>query len=61
MQLRPFFRKQGTSCCKGCHGLFDDILITGETDEEHWRNVGVVLQRLQNNVIRIRKEKCSFM
>ena len=39
----------------------DDILIAGETDEEYWRNVRAVLQRLQNNGIHITKEKRSFM
>ena len=34
----------------------DNILKTGETDEEHWRNVRAMLQKLQNNGIRIRKE-----
>ena len=39
----------------------DEILITGETDKEQRRKVRAVLQRLQNNGIRIRKEKPSFM
>ena len=38
-----------------------DILIAGQTDEEYWRNVRAVLQRLQNNGIHITKEKCSFI
>ena len=38
----------------------DDILVTGKTNEEHLRNLEV-LQRLQNNGLRVKPAKCSFM
>ena len=38
----------------------DDILITGANDEEHLRNVELVLERLRKHGIRVRKEKCEF-
>ena len=38
----------------------DDILITGDTEEEHVRNVEMVLEWLRKHGIRARKEKCEF-
>ena len=38
----------------------DDILITGETDELHLKYLEEVLQRLQENGIRLHKNKCFF-
>ncbi|XP_041822728.1 uncharacterized protein K02A2.6-like [Chelmon rostratus] len=38
----------------------DDILITGSTEAEHWKNVDLVLQRLQDRGIRVNRDKCSF-
>ena len=39
----------------------DDILITGQTEAEHTRNIEAVLQRLHSVGMRLKKEKCSFM
>lgn len=39
----------------------DDILITGDTEEEHLQNVEKVLLRLQKYGIRAKRTKCSFM
>ena len=39
----------------------DDILITGETHEEHLTNLAEVLSRLSNHRLRLKQEKCSFM
>ncbi len=39
----------------------DDILITGNTEEEHLRHVEQVLERLQKYEIRARKAKCTFL
>ena len=38
----------------------DDILITGANEEEHIRNVELVLERLRKHGIRARKKKCEF-
>ena len=39
----------------------DDILIIGETQEEHLTNLAEVLRRLSNNELRLKQEKCSFL
>ena len=39
----------------------DDILITGETEEEHLQNIELVLDKLRKYGIRIHKGKCAFM
>ena len=36
----------------------DDTLITGANDEEHLRNVELVLERLRKHGIRARTQKC---
>ena len=39
----------------------DDILVTGASDQEHLKNVKVVLVRLKEHGIRLKRSKCSFM
>ena len=39
----------------------DDILITGKTDVDHLQNLSQVLTRLEQQGIRLKKEKCKFM
>ena len=39
----------------------DDILVTGQTDEEHLHNLNQVLERLQHYGLRLKRGKCSFM
>ena len=39
----------------------DDILITGKTDNDHLQNLSQVLTRLEQQGIRLKKEKCKFM
>ncbi|KRZ81928.1 Uncharacterized protein T08_655, partial [Trichinella sp. T8] len=38
----------------------DDIILTGATDDEHQRTLKLVLGRLKEFGLRIRKEKCTF-
>ena len=38
----------------------DDILITGQTQEEHINNLKCVLKRLQDAGLRLKREKCTF-
>lgn len=40
---------------------FDDILVTGANDEDHWKNVCQVLGRLQEAGLRLKLAKCEFM
>ena len=39
----------------------DDILITGETEEQHLANVEEVLSRLEKYGLRARRSKCQFL
>ena len=39
----------------------DDILITGETEAEHLKNLDAVLTRLEEAGMRLKRKKCSFM
>ena len=39
----------------------DDLLITGETEEEHLRYLEEVLKRLQDDGIVLKKSKCFFL
>ena len=39
----------------------DDILVTGRTEEEHIKNLDIVLERLEGAGLRLKKEKCQFM
>ncbi|XP_041453560.1 uncharacterized protein K02A2.6-like [Lytechinus variegatus] len=41
--------------------IMDDVLVTGNTDQEHMRNLKQVFQRFQKFGLRVKKEKCSFM
>ena len=39
---------------------FDDILVSGSTVEEHFRNLQHLLKRMENKGLRYRKRKCLF-
>ena len=39
----------------------DDILVTGATDEEHYRNLEEVFRRLQNHGITVSQINCKFL
>ncbi|XP_058828493.1 uncharacterized protein K02A2.6-like [Topomyia yanbarensis] len=41
-------------------GYIDDIIVGGENEEEHWRNLQALFQRLQEFGFTVRLEKCSF-
>ena len=41
--------------------FIDDIIITGETEEEHLANLTEVLRRFREQRIRLKREKCRFM
>lgn len=46
--------------CKGVKNYLDDILIFGETKEEHDMNLAAVLDRLGEHGVEINKTKCVF-
>jgi ribosome-interacting GTPase 1 len=39
----------------------DDILITGETEEQHLHNLDEVLKRLEDAGLHLKREKCAFL
>ena len=45
----------------GCVVYIDDILITGETDEEHMENLRRVLQRLEEAGMKLKPNKVELM
>lgn len=46
---------------EGVVAFIDDILVTGETEEEHLQNLDTALQRLEEADFTLKKIKCSFM
>ena len=45
---------------KGITVFFDDVLVTGSSDAEHLQNLSAVFQRLKQQGLRLKKNKCSF-
>ena len=39
----------------------DDILITGETEQQHLQNLVAVLERLKTAGVKLKKSKCLFI
>ena len=57
------FQQAMDSVLQGIPGVvcyLDDILITGNTDEDHLRSLEMVLQQLQEHGVRLRRDKCRF-
>ena len=44
-----------------CVCTFDDILITGHSQQEHLKNLEEVLKRLEEAGMRLKQEKCTFL
>ena len=44
-----------------CVNLLDDILVTGNSPEEHLSNLEAVLTRLKDVGLCLKKKKCAFM
>ena len=58
------FQKVMDTLLQGTIGVIcyiDDILVTGQNEEEHLDNLAEVLKRLHNNGLRLKKEKCEFL
>lgn len=39
---------------------WDDLLVTGKTEQDHLKKLQKVLQRLQERGLRVKKTKCEF-
>ena len=46
---------------KVCIAYIDDLIILGKTIEEHFRNLELVLKRLQEAGLKIKLSKCTFL
>ena len=65
MQHPKFSKKQSEKRAPyrstGMHeDISDDIIVFGKSQEEHDKNLRGVLQRLQENNLRLNKDKCEF-
>jgi hypothetical protein len=47
--------------CKGACAYLDDVIVTGETKEEHLANLEVELEKLEKAGLKLNKKKCFFM
>ena len=45
----------------GVNVRVDDILITGNNDNEHWNNLENVIQRLSRAGLTVKPSKCFFL
>ncbi|XP_036345449.1 uncharacterized protein K02A2.6-like [Rhagoletis pomonella] len=54
------FMEQLIAGIPGCAVYLDDVIVTGENDENHVANVRRIFQRLEENGLRCRPEKCTF-
>lgn len=58
-----FFQKKMAEILRGCEGvvgLIDDLLIHGQTEEEHHRRLIKVLEKLKSEGVTLNQEKCQF-
>ena len=51
---------QITQGLRGVVVYIDDILVTGRTQAEHDNNLNALMQRLRENGVRLRREKCKL-
>ncbi|KAK3773179.1 hypothetical protein RRG08_013764 [Elysia crispata] len=58
------FQKNMEEILSGIEGVqvfIDDIRLTGDSDEQHLERLDKVLEALENNGVKLNKDKCSFM
>jgi transposase InsO family protein len=54
------YLEQITSGLSGCANFLDDIIVTGETTEEHLQTLERLFERLEQNGLKCNKSKCAF-
>lgn len=45
---------------KGVICMMDDVLVFGNTPDEHWQRLKLVLERIESYGMTLKKEKCEF-
>ena len=55
------FMEQVLSGMTSIYVMLDDVLITGQDDNEHMRNLEEVFQRFLKHGLRLKREKCAFL
>ena len=56
------FQQSMEKILQGIEGVsIDDILVTGRTDKQHLHTLEIVLERLHQYGLRLKRGKCSFM
>ena len=58
-----YFQQQMSEILQGLNGvvcLVDDILVYGNTQEQHDTHLMAVLQKIQESGLTLRKDKCEF-
>ena len=43
-----------------CLVYLDDVIIMGRSFEDHFKNLALVLERLQDAGLKLKQEKCAF-
>ena len=62
-QAPAYFQKLMNKVLKGldfCMAYLDDIIIFSKTEEEHLHHIEVVLERLKEAQLKLKKSKCEF-
>ncbi|XP_063245210.1 uncharacterized protein LOC134546356 isoform X1 [Bacillus rossius redtenbacheri] len=58
------FQRTMEQVLQGLDGLVffqDDVLVTGPTREQHWKNLGTVFQRLDKYGLKVNMKKCKIL
>ena len=62
--VASLFQRSMEEILQGISGVvvyLDDILIMGRNEQEHLETLGMVLKRLEEHGLRVKRAKCQFM
>ena len=54
------FIDQVTACLEMIYTIMDDVLVSGRTNEEHYRNLDALFQRFQKYGLRVKPRQCFY-